>query len=623
MMVSGGRRRVVTALDFFGLLFFSAAILIVAYGGWKLRIAGIRITAESAWRPLLWAAGVAVLRLAIDRRTPLLGRPPAAWAARLGVDERLPSARVGELPPWREVLGATAALVVAIAVVLHRQVADWSAVSDLGDPLFSIWRLGWVAHQIVTDPRHLFDAHIFYPERATLTYSDSMLLPALIGAPLIWMGVPIAVAYTFLLLFAIVSSGVATYVLARVLTLSRSASGVAGLIFALCQYRFEHYSHLELQMAQWMPLALLAAVRLLATGRRVYFVSLVLAAAAQWYSSMYYGFFLSIYAGVFILVLAAILRPGWRRFTAATTAMVCGLVLALPLARVYKSSEPVRGARGEQAVSAYSARPTDYLVPNDRSVHRRWHVMKTDDERQLFPHVTPLVLAAVGAWPPLTAARVALVAAGWVAFDGSLGFNGHWYRWAYEHLDPLKSVRAPSRFAILVNLTLALFGGFGAERLVRRSKSSRTQKVAVLIIGAVFLIESYPKMDLALVWKQPPELYATLGPDSGAVLFEYPMAVFVHLYFATWHWTPTVNGYSGFAPQSFDDLVDRMQAFPFGETVAYLQSRGVTHVTLNCALWTDDKCAAAIERIRSDPRFRLVVETSWEGKPALLYELVR
>jgi len=39
-----------------------------------------------------------------------------------------------------------------------------------------MWRIGWVQHQLVTDPRHLFDANIFYPLRATLTYSDAMIL---------------------------------------------------------------------------------------------------------------------------------------------------------------------------------------------------------------------------------------------------------------------------------------------------------------------------------------------------------------------------------------------------------------------------------------------------------------
>jgi hypothetical protein len=69
-----------------------------------------------------------------------------------------------------------------------QQVVAFHAVSDLGDPLFSIWRLSWVAHQLPRDPLHLFDANIFFPELRTLAYSDAMLVPALLAAPFIWLG---------------------------------------------------------------------------------------------------------------------------------------------------------------------------------------------------------------------------------------------------------------------------------------------------------------------------------------------------------------------------------------------------------------------------------------------------
>ena len=123
------------------------------------------------------------------------------------------------------------------------------------------------------------------------------------------MGVPLAVVYTLLLLSTFVLSGIATYMLARALSLSPGASWIAALLFAFCQYRFEHYSHLELQMTQWMPLTLLAALRLLSTGAPRYFVYLALAAAAQWYSSMYYG--------VFLTYLRRRVRSGPRRGLAA------------------------------------------------------------------------------------------------------------------------------------------------------------------------------------------------------------------------------------------------------------------------------------------------------------------
>jgi hypothetical protein len=552
--------------------------------------------------------------------------PAARLAAQLGVGERLGSASQGEMPGPRELLLVTLALALAIGLVLHKQLIDWYGVPDPGDPLFSMWRMGWVAHQILADPTHLFDANMFYPERGTLTYSDSMLLPALTSAPLVWMGVPLAVAYTILLLSAFLLSGVAMYFLARALSLSPGASWVSALIFALCQYRFEHYSHLELQMTHWMPMTLLAALRLLSTGRGRYFAYLMLAAGAQWYSSMYYGVFLTIYAGVFVAVLALVWRPGWGRFAAATAALICGVALALPLARVYRSTEGDRGIRNTHAVAHYSARPVDYLQPNVRSIYRDWNLATKVSERELFPNVTPVVLAAVGAWPPVGATRLALLVSGLVAFDGSLGFNGTWYRLAYENLNPLRSMRVPARFAILVNLTLALLAGFGAARLLARARNLNRRRIVLAALTAVFVVESLPHLKLQPVWKRPPFLYSSLGPESGAVLFEFPIQLemfenFAYIYFSTWHWTKMVNGYSGFLPRSYWELEVSTDGFPLGDSVPYLQKRGVTHVALHCAFWTDEACALAIRRLGADRRLRLVTSTWWEGKTAQLYEL--
>ena len=548
--------------------------------------------------------------------------------AQLGLTDRLRSATPSDKSTRRELILVTTGLVVSVAIVLYRQLLDWYGVPDPGDPLFSMWRIGWVAHQVVADPRHLFDANIFYPEPRTLTYSDSMLLPALASAPLVWMGVPLAVVYTLLLLSTFVLSGIATYMLARALSLSPGASWIAALLFAFCQYRFEHYSHLELQMTQWMPLTLLAALRLLSTGAPRYFVYLALAAAAQWYSSMYYGVFLTIYAGVFVLVLAAVWRPGWARLIAASSALACGLALALPLARIYKSTEGDRGIRDTHAVAHYSAEPENYLHPHSRSPYRNWRVGKKVSERELFPHFTPIVLAAVGAWPPIGATRLALLISGLVAFDGSLGFNGRWYEFAYNNVAPLRSMRVPARFAVLVNLTLALLGGFGASRLSGLASSVKQRRAFWVLLTVVFLAESAPSQKLFTVWKRPPPLYSSLGPRSGAVLFEYPMSLenfqnFAYLYFSTWHWTRTVNGYSGFLPRSYRDLEVSTENFPLKATVAYLQSRGVTHVAVHCGFWTDEACALALKRVEADSRFRLVTSTWWEGKPARLYALLR
>lgn len=125
------------------------------------------------------------------------------------------------------------ALSLLVAAVTWPQ-AHLDAVPDLGDPLFSIWRLSWVAHQLPRHPTALFDANIFYPERRTLAYSDSMLVPGLITAPFFWLGVNRVLVYNLLFLSAFVVSGATMSLLVRALTKRRDAAIVAAVVFMFC-----------------------------------------------------------------------------------------------------------------------------------------------------------------------------------------------------------------------------------------------------------------------------------------------------------------------------------------------------------------------------------------------------
>ena len=143
---------------------------------------------------------------------------------------------------------------VLVVALTWPQARHLDSVPDIGDPLFSIWRIAWISHQIVRDPLRLFDGNMFYPERLTLTYSDSVIVPAMMGAPLFWIGVHPVLIYNLLLLSGFVFSGVTMFLLVRALTGRIDAAIVAGALFALYPYRYEHYPHLELEMTMWMPL---------------------------------------------------------------------------------------------------------------------------------------------------------------------------------------------------------------------------------------------------------------------------------------------------------------------------------------------------------------------------------
>jgi len=131
-------------------------------------------------------------------------------------------------------------LAAAVALAALTIFLTWPQALYLGtkvavhnDPFFSTWRLAWIAHALRTDPHHLYDANIFYPERNTLAYSDAMLLEGAIGAPFIWAGVSPVLVYNILLLAGIVSSGVGVFVLVRYLTKNAGAALVSAAIFTL------------------------------------------------------------------------------------------------------------------------------------------------------------------------------------------------------------------------------------------------------------------------------------------------------------------------------------------------------------------------------------------------------
>jgi hypothetical protein len=83
-----------------------------------------------------------------------------------------------------------------------------------------------------------------------------------------------------------------------------------------------------------------------------------------------------------------------------------------------------------------------------------------------------------------------------------------------------------------------------------------------------------------------------------------------------------INGYSGFTPANYEPLMEGLRDFPAPATIDLLRSRGVTHVTVNCALYGTG-CAPILATIDASGSFRLVTGGQWEAQPVRLYELVR
>jgi hypothetical protein len=82
-----------------------------------------------------------------------------------------------------------------------------------------------------------------------------------------------------------------------------------------------------------------------------------------------------------------------------------------------------------------------------------------------------------------------------------------------------------------------------------------------------------------------------------------------------------IDGYSGFSPRDYADLVSRVEEVPAPRAIDALRGAGVTHVTFTCALYySPEGCEQLLTEIEASPHFHRLVRLRWQGSSSALYE---
>ena len=508
------------------------------------------------------------------------------------------------------------------AVMTYPQIFRMTdGVHDDGDPLLVTWVLAWVAHQLPRAPAHLFDANIFYPERNTLAYSENLIVPGIVAAPLQWLGVGPILIYNLVFLSGFALSGVGVALLVRRLTGSIGAAVLSGIVFAFPPYRIDHYAHLQLQQTQFIPLAMLAFHRLLDTNRLRDGVWLGVCVACQMLSCVYYGLFLIPYMAVVCGAMLAARRelPRQRLIALALAAVIVGAVM-VPVGRAYVAARAVVGERGRAEVADGSATWRNYLAPPEvNAVYGKVFARFMQPERRLFPGFVAIALAIWGLWPPLTATRIAYGLGLLLAFDVSLGLNGILYGALYDYFLPFKALRIPARMGLMVGFSLAVLGGYGAARLADAMRTPTARRAVFAVLGLLMLAE-YASTPLPL-WSAPrtaPESYADLLRDNGdaptAILFEFPTLSTsdpAYLYYSTFHWQYLINGYSGFVSPSYIKMVRSLRNFPDEVSIDAIKARGVRYLVIHGEYLRGDRYETLLPQLDRRRDLTLVSRRPW------------
>jgi hypothetical protein len=620
------------------------ALLLQYIGRLRLEIGPVTVTSRSGVRAFVLAAAVALVRHVVMLRPSIVDRIAStlnaartlsieggclayrALTRRRALSLRRPEASslTLEWPSKREWLGATLVIAASTALMLREQLLALTSVPDFGDPLFSMWRLSWIAHQLPRAPARLFDANIYYPAAGTLAYSDAMLLPGVLAAPALWLGAPVLIVYTVLLLATFVAAGLAMFALARAVTRQTAAAVVAALVFAFDPFRISHYSHLELQFTCWMPLALLGLFRTLAWGRPSDGVATGVLVSLQALSSLYYGAYLS------VALVAAI--AGWLWSVGVPTrrawgSLVVGLLIAGVTASVitipYRATRAAVGERSEDEVRAYSASYRHYLTSSRRSVtYGTTLYRRQGDELELFPGTVPLVAGAAAFVPPVGPFVVPALLGLVGSVEASFGLHGTLYAWLSK-IPPFRAFRVAARFRAVAGLFLALLAAIGVARLAAAIGSIWMKRATIAAIAVAVLVDARPTLELRPLWTHGPDVYAAV-PDR-AVVADLPMygnGDPVYVYLSIFHWHPLINGASGFEPGWYAPLVAASREFPGDKTLDAFDALGTQYFVLHEAYYRDafPRVTAAAD---AHPRLQFIATSSWEEGECRLYRLRR
>jgi hypothetical protein len=513
------------------------------------------------------------------------------------------------------------------------------------DALLNAWILSWDVHALATRPLRLFDANIMYPLERTLAFSDHLLGVLPFFAPAYLLTGNVVAGFNTLLVASFTLSAFGAFALAWYWTRRWGASIVAGMLFGFSPVRFGQLGHLQLLNFFWAPLALIFLDRFLRDRRWRDLGGFALFGWLQILASLYLAFMLAVAVVVYIAAHAvavdrrALNRSGVLRagvFALASLAVLLPFEIAyLRVQRAWEASWTLG------ALAPYSADVQSYLcaAPRVNDLYARIFRPVTpagSHERLLFPGLVAIALVAIGSLarlrtiPDTDVRRIRRifgpVAA--VAFVLSLGpslvvFGVNTrvpmpYALLHHLVPAWSAMRVPARFAFLVQLACVPLAALGAvalaERAAARVHGSAARPLApalvALALGGLFLLELGARplpLEPVPVGGEIPDVYRWLARERPGPLVELPVAIPQHehryLYFSTVHWLPIVNGRSGFAPSSHDEIKAVLAELPGRRAREHAAALGLAAIVVHGdALSGDERARWAAAEAASDVR---------------------
>jgi hypothetical protein len=454
-------------------------------------------------------------------------------------------------------------------------------------PVFDVWTLWWSADRLMHVYAGLWNAPVFHPAEGTFAFSEPLLLPGALAAPLFALHAAPALAHNFTLLVLLCSNGVMACRLSRALAIPRLPALLAGILMVALPFASKLQGELPLLGLGGMLAALDGLVRFGADGRTRSAATAASGLIVQALTSQQLALFSLIFLGG-----AAVVALSERRFTRSAAVRLAGAALVAALLISFVARTPARiheqlaFARDRDLVLSLSARPRDFLTrPLGAIVPFPPHEDATLYTGGLFPGIMLLALALLGAIAPMPEEgrsrwRGYALASCPIAFLLALGLNLSFGGWrpfdTLRDLPGFAEIRSVFRCAVFVQVHLVILAALGLAAALRRlGESPRATALGVgvgLLAAAENLSAPAPLLPIPRTARTPWTAYlASQEPGTVVAHVPFPKTGAVEdLASEAWrmfaqidHRQPLVNGYASNFPALHREFMFAMgSAFP-------------------------------------------------------------
>jgi len=466
-------------------------------------------------------------------------------------------------------------------------------IAGLGDVFQFLWVFWWFKEALLNFANPYFTNYIFYPSGVSLAFSSITPLNSIVSIPL-QLAFGLVNAYNIIWILTFILSGYGTFLLVKYLTGDTRAAFVAGLIFMFCPYRFAHaLGHMNLLSTQWIPFYVLFLIKTI-DEKKVYnslFAALFLFLTAI---SCYYYL---IYLCVFTLLYLAFRQ--WSDKTIlnqqvikriATMAISFGIVafpFMFPLIKeIFLSKSNYMYAGG---FVEYSADLLGFFLP------QVFHPLFKDAvspiynnfsgnaaEYTVFMGYTVILLSILCLikiktnetkfWA-LSAAIFFILCLGPILHvNGILSLPVEGYNLyiplpyaVLMHIPFFSMARVPSRWDVLVMLSLAILSGYGLSYVIDRygAKSSKNKykiDILLILVSCLILFE-FLSVPFTMSSSEIPTFYEQLAnDDEDYAILEVPIIWYADvMYYQTLHGKNLVGGYVSRPP---NDAIEFLKSTP-------------------------------------------------------------